>query len=210
MSRFRTPYNASQNEFAPRMPRGIQSPEKSAGMKNIRRDMSGKVVGATTPEGVGIGENATKDRRSAGSMFPRLERGVQTPMIDAYKAGQRPQAPQPPMIQPKDTRQGLFRDMVKSGSGGITPAMKQRGAQLGITPQQWNNGMRKLPAAPGAIAQAQPVTTSPAPALTGRAKANADIAKMGNIAASEKFLAERNAEKNRANRFRDSKIAKSY
>lgn len=180
-------------------------PAVAAGMRGIHRDMDGTPIGGYTAEGQAIGTKANASRFRSdvnqSSLTPRLDAGPRTPRLDAMAK---------PGSSNLQKRQSLFRDMQVAGAGGVTLAMKQQAAALGVKRDGWRNAMGKLPAAPAAIASptaapasgamvtggvpaalARPAGMAMAAAapLAGKEKAQADMMKYGVGGAAERFLA---------------------
>lgn len=152
-------------------------------MRNLRRDTSGNVIGGMKPVDTRSGSvmmpfGTAKQAGPALSATPRLDAGVQTPRMDSNLSGPvRYTTPEARMAEmraasQKSTlsgafglgaqrkaenlqgRQSLFSRMQAAGAGGISPAMKQEAAKLGVTPGGWRNALGKLSASKGSLAEA--------------------------------------------------------
>lgn len=154
--------------------RNQADPAVAAGIRGIHRDTGGNVIGGYSAEGSPMG---TKRGASAvgGSATPRLDAGVQTPRLDSnpsqpirygtpeVRAAEMQSAARKSTLsgafgigaqrraENLQGRQSLFSRMQSAGAGGISPAMKQEAAKLGVTAGGWRNALGKLPAAPSMV-----------------------------------------------------------
>lgn len=166
-------------------------PATQAGLRNVHRDMSGNVIGATTPEGYGIG---TKNRswqtapsgmdRKVGLQPGKSQLGAPaTPGLDrlaamnAAPAGESFAATEKRKrresaasgafgAKPQNLaqRQQLFADMKKSGTQ--SPDLAKRAAGLGVSRSQYDRAWSKIPSTgQGIAAAAKPAPTAPAGSL---------------------------------------------
>jgi hypothetical protein len=232
------PYENSHNRNKTRIDTRPQSdPAVAAGLRNIRRDTSGQVVGGITPEGQRIGTAnrswSTSPMGPGGGMRPAVAGGGSlgrpaTPGLDRLAAMQSSGPPTDFGVanekrkrkelaatgafgkgpQNLAQRQQLFADMKSAGSGAASPDIAKRAAGLGVTRSQYDRAWSKVPQAPASIAAAKPTTPagsmvmrpqSAMPAMatapTGKALAEANIAKMGVAGAAADYFKRSDAEK---------------